>query len=949
VIIMKHCIIFLALLYVAILFIPLTIGRTEGDGDGKHTGFAGQTAQIRSLVVEHRRTGIHDGNLVRSSFTNFGNLGNRTSEIRGEWPKDIGMNYLSESTFYIAAEAKVGKEDFIYIITDSYTGGPRDRPINDSHTYSWQPLPGYYNEGLDNLNDYPAMSHLPETWPHTWPNRSDEWNGKWIGEFGPYAIANQESYYVMDDRDNDEFPYYPFIGSSLDSLPWPDGRRGLGVKVEMRGYQWEDPRLDDVWFNIYDITNVSHKDLNKLVSGFYQDFDVGNNWGDFNDSVAVDTTLGLVYQWNKDGYIGDRPTYYIGNLIFETPDDLGLTSFYGTSAGNVLSDDEKAWNRKINPGIFKPTTGGLDIAFITGSGYFSLVRGETKRYAIALVWGYDEENLFVNAKYAKWFYDGGYRFDVHTVTVVSPSESDVLNSITEIRWSADSGDSLLIDIFYSIDDWQTWRLIAEDEENDGIFLWDTQSVEDGINYSIIVVAHDHSGMGQSLTTGHFTINNPLPARPEVFIASPVSGDVISGIHNISWRAGDADDDAVILNLYYSQDNGLSWNLFASNLLNDRTYLWDTTPLPNGVNYTLKITISDGTLEGMDIMDGSFQIENSHPLILPQTVEHVSGIGDGKVGVHVIDETLLTGHSYELTFSVSEDLKTYSVFDLDLGRYVLENIETNNNMEGPIFDGVRLWIKDYLEAESIDSLTGWITSDANLEIKVEKDPGYKAIALPADFEIRVLGLGADTSYSAIPRFRTPVNFQVWNVTDSIRMEFTFKEREGPDSTFSAGDELIPIINRADRRYNPTWKITFDKPRFEELILPDSGDVAFIAIAKPFSEKDVFRFKTLKDYIVSIPPANNMDRTFSLTQNYPNPFNTNTIIEYTIPKTCYITLKIYDILGREVITLLKQRQEEGIHRIKWNGCDQTGHILPSGVYFYRINAGEYVEVRKAILLR
>ena len=255
---MKHCIILFALLHIGVLIIPFTIGGPERDIDGKHAGIISLSSQIHSLSVEHRRIGIHDGNLVRSSFSNFGNLGSRMSETNGEWPKDIGINYISESTFYVAAEVKVGKEDFIHIITDSYTGGPRDRPMDDSHTYSWQPLPGYYNEGLDNLNDFPAMSHLPETWPQTWPNRLDEWNGKWIGEFGPYAIADQESYYVMDDRDNDEFPYYPFIGSSQDSLPWPYGRRGLGIEVEVRGYQWTDPRLEDVWFTVSSFTgNIS--------------------------------------------------------------------------------------------------------------------------------------------------------------------------------------------------------------------------------------------------------------------------------------------------------------------------------------------------------------------------------------------------------------------------------------------------------------------------------------------------------------------------------------------------------------------------------------------------------------------------------------------------------------------------------------------------------------------
>ena len=62
------------------------------------------------------------------------------------------------------------------------------------------------------------MSHLTETWPSSWPNKGNGWDGKWIGEFGPFPIANQESFYVMDDRNNDEFAYFPFVGSHQDSL-----------------------------------------------------------------------------------------------------------------------------------------------------------------------------------------------------------------------------------------------------------------------------------------------------------------------------------------------------------------------------------------------------------------------------------------------------------------------------------------------------------------------------------------------------------------------------------------------------------------------------------------------------------------------------------------------------------------------------------------------------------
>ena len=83
---------------------------------------------------------------------------------------------------------------------------------------------------------------------------------------------------------------------------------------------------------------------------------------------------------------------------------------------------------------------------------------------------------------------------------------------------------------------------------------------------------------------------------------------------------------------------------------------------------------------------------------------------------------------------------------------------------------------------------------------------------------------------------------------------------------------------------------------------------------------------------------------LEQNYPNPFNPTTTIRFTIQIPGFTVLKVYDMLGREVATLLKQRMEAGEHIVQWNA-----ESLPSGVYLYRLMGGSRVETRKAILIR
>ncbi|HCY76051.1 MAG TPA: hypothetical protein DHV28_09030 [Ignavibacteriales bacterium] len=85
-------------------------------------------------------------------------------------------------------------------------------------------------------------------------------------------------------------------------------------------------------------------------------------------------------------------------------------------------------------------------------------------------------------------------------------------------------------------------------------------------------------------------------------------------------------------------------------------------------------------------------------------------------------------------------------------------------------------------------------------------------------------------------------------------------------------------------------------------------------------------------------------FSLSQNYPNPFNPSTKIRYAISQTAFTSLKVYSILGEEVATLINEEKTSGIYEINFDATNLT-----SGTYIYRLQAGDYVETRKMILLK
>jgi hypothetical protein len=85
-------------------------------------------------------------------------------------------------------------------------------------------------------------------------------------------------------------------------------------------------------------------------------------------------------------------------------------------------------------------------------------------------------------------------------------------------------------------------------------------------------------------------------------------------------------------------------------------------------------------------------------------------------------------------------------------------------------------------------------------------------------------------------------------------------------------------------------------------------------------------------------------FELSQNYPNPFNPSTTINFSIPQSSIVTLKVFNTLGQEVKTLVNQNMESGVHSISFDASD-----LNSGIYFYRLDAGQFSEVRKMTLIK
>jgi hypothetical protein len=116
------------------------------------------------------------------------------------------------------------------------------------------------------------------------------------------------------------------------------------------------------------------------------------------------------------------------------------------------------------------------------------------------------------------------------------------------------------------------------------------------------------------------------------------------------------------------------------------------------------------------------------------------------------------------------------------------------------------------------------------------------------------------------------------------------------------------------------------------------------AGAFEGSGVWR-RPLSEMITDVrDKQNNMPTHFALEQNYPNPFNPVTTISFSLPSKSFVSLKVFDLIGREVATLVNEELSSGTHSRQWNAA-----ALPSGIYFYQLQAGNFTETRKLVLLR
>ncbi len=931
------------------------------------------------MDVTDRKYADHNGNRVLCRIYNFGGIGALSNNVSGVYPIGTSHSYFYEFTPVIAASVIDENGYRVHIVSDGAVGLSDNSP--EGYQWGFEPLTGYANPNQEIF----ALSTNEDSWPESWPNRDETWDGVWNGQYGKYVRADQETFFVMDDYYNDEFEYFP---DSTDAGQ-PERRAGLGIELQVRGYQWNHPAAEDIIIFTYWIKNVGTSTLDSVIFGMYGDADVGGPSSFSDDDAWFDIDNDIVYQWDHDGYSnsygGFSPVYFgwsflespgnstdgidndgdgmidesqydgidndgdwlaerddigadglgeyhygypgpdadgtegngvpdVGEPNFEITDNdesdqIGLTSFYSAPYPSIQPDNDEIMWSQLQPGRFDVPSQNIDQTYLYGSAFITLEPGEQKKFAVAMVFGNDFDDILRNTVTMQNIYDNDYSFAKPplkpNVNITAGDKKVILS------WDNKSENSL--DPIYG-KDFEGYRIY--------------RSTDPGFIDSYIVTD----------TYGNITFKKPIAAFDLI--------DSLQGPHPIGYNGVQFD---------MGTDSGLEYLYVDSNLINGQTYYYAVTAYDKGYDLDfydlgfshaanlLPIAPSEcsiivdldrkGNVINMSKNAGTV-VPNapSAGYIPPNTLEsgenfvvHDSGNATGlikletiifddipenrtysvefekisvnpKIQYNVRDETiinekivflsgmanvsyvnidsasiLLTNMEGTVVYSDTSDFSVdfaSGIFAIDSASTLVEEVEyavsykyypifnsryVDGEKDNKVFDGMQIRVNDAPLGVNLDN-SGFRIGNSNYAWEIIDSRVY-----PANFEITFVGeigdsLNADNYNIAVPFF-------IENVTDGDTMGFRVFDQDH-DGEWDREEAILILPYEGE--ITPYMFVVFDPydsvttlintgdttvldTAFEDIVDIESGDVFRIDINIPFAESDKYHFTTISSRI------------------------------------------------------------------------------------------------------
>lgn len=687
-------------------------------------------------------------------------------------------------------------------------------------------------------------------------------------------------------------------------------------------------------------------------------------------------------------YAGDTlglTHFKVFNIVVDPPTDIDQykeLAGYDYTTGNYVP--------------FDPKPSPSDQRFMESTGPIDIAPGQTAKVIVCMICA-DFDYAYMNtddtlairelrekARTAKTVFENSIVQNSTQITLTAPAGGAVLSGTQNITWTY-GGNALAtdsVDLFCSKDGY-TWDTLAINRPNNGSYSWNTANGPDGVRYKIIAALHGPLKLALS-TSGSFIVNNSGNAVPEVALAVPET--VICGNYSWKWQAGDADQDELIASHYVMREGTGAWQKVAGTLSSspnntqlwqEYEYTWNTDTMLNA-NYKLKTVCYDGQETTTDSSVNYYQLYN-------QRVQYpgaITGHSSLPVTWYTYNPALINGHSYEARFkgivrgaynstyakyaaSYKYDLWDMTGSTICSADWVIPETYTSlfyyKDGTGQPWSGFAVICGDTAFKPSLGTFDSVIrpatdpSTDTLWWNSISPDMGWAK--LNSDYEIRWHVTGTNPTDTLWP--------DVWDVTYNTQVSYDstiLNNQTAPSwnlGGYSTGMGRRYIVNVSNlylkymnicgiRFYfkNPTHTTTGQNMTWATH--PQEGDIWRIYSSGPIPPRlgDVYSFTPTG---VEGSPSEITATSLLLQQNAPNPFKQLTTINYQLAKPGMVNLKVYNITGQLVKTLVSGQAGAGQHTVKWDGRDSRGNKVSSGVYIYRLQAENRDLTRKLVILR
>lgn len=867
---------------------------------------------------------VWDGNQISNAHGNIGEIVSYYySSLPGmEWPKESGKHTVFQSGLWLVA-AVVDEAEEIRVATTTYNS--EFVPGN----WDSDPEDPAYRIYTINADDGPTSTNWQE-----WPV---DQGAPWVDVDGdgfydplvdhPDIIGDKYQWYVMNDGDD-----------SVHSEVYNTQPIGIEVAVSVFGFNTPGP-LGNTMFLKFKLTNSGAHQLDSMFVSLWSEFDLGHYTDDF---VGCNPQLNLGFGYNDfngDLVYGASPPV-VGYAFLQTPiipspgdtawvsgepvldfRNVPMNAFTKYASGDPdhlpWTAQEVIWNMNglseyDGQPFIDPTTGETSTFVYSGDP----VTGE----------GWVDYNYGVPEGNRQFLMTAGpfsmSPADTHEIiaAIIVAQGADNLLSIVALRdylyWVRSAYQSnfndlgpgaelIELDIPYNMEDTGPFEMVVGIEQDS---LWEHEISSIWLHYMTEDI-QDSLLMMETIYNDTTAYGGTIPAIPEI--------------------AGTTE-----LHYYFSLDyeDGTEVLLPYGAPLNYNAFLFgpDTT--------APQITDLEGLPHVLYLIDGEEQIsvsitDDRFPILSASANWKVNADGNVEESPLTQDEDIWTG---EITWQDLEEGDTvyYWVTALD------SSMNQNSGISETKWFLARSWISiGNWEDEIIDEWNwgnGWSLGPEGAYGKVAKlSAGLEEGEQDSLTRIRTTGMTEEFD-NLFLRFSQQYLFVAPNIgllqlrVDTGDWE-TVRTYEGDQTEFI--DEVFSL---------------------EPYVGADSLFLRFLAEGHGefggviWNIDDIF-MEVDTSMIVDGEVDSPVPFSYELYQNYPNPFNAVTIIEYDLLHSQRVKLVIYDILGQEIARPVDSRRDAGRHKVIWNGKDYSGKSVSAGVYFYRVKAGDFVKVRKLVLLK